>query len=180
MRLQDVNTLQELISQMVIAISTGGNFLLNIGPDNNGRVLPIFEERLRDIGAFVNAHADAIFSTKPWIYQNDANSTIWYTSSLRNSNGTDPYRIYNPQDQDNTIIYAFVLDWPEDNLVNLSHVISNSKTNVILFGAGHQNISLNFTQPFTLNGGIQVDISNGYCFTSYTARYISNHDNFEY
>lgn len=51
---------------------------MNFGPDHNGRVLPIFEERLRDIGTFVNAHEEAIFETKPWIYQNDSDSTVWY------------------------------------------------------------------------------------------------------
>ena len=32
--------------------SCNGNFLLNIGPNHDGRVMPIFEERLLDIGMF--------------------------------------------------------------------------------------------------------------------------------
>uniref|UniRef100_A0A914DYE2 C-type lectin domain-containing protein n=1 Tax=Acrobeloides nanus TaxID=290746 RepID=A0A914DYE2_9BILA len=133
---------------------------MNIGPDHNGRVLPIFEERLRDIGAFVNAHSEAIFATKPWIYQNDSDSAVWYTSKLRSTTGFDPYRLYNPQQQNNTIIYAFVLDWPENNLVNLPHILPTAQTKVTLFGANGQNISLNYNQPLALNGGIQVDISS--------------------
>uniref|UniRef100_A0A914CSZ8 alpha-L-fucosidase n=1 Tax=Acrobeloides nanus TaxID=290746 RepID=A0A914CSZ8_9BILA len=136
-----------------------GNYLLNFGPDHNGRVLPIFEERLRGIGSFVNAHNEAIFATKPWIFQNDSDSTIWYTSQVRNDTGLDPYRLYNNQTQDNTIIYAFVLEWPIDNLVNLQLVIPTTKTTVNLFGSNGQNITLPWTQPFQLNGGIQIDIT---------------------
>ena len=69
--------LHVLIQRLATVISTGGNYLLNIGPDHNGRVLPIFEERLRGLGSFVNAHSEAIFATKPWIFQNDSDSTIW-------------------------------------------------------------------------------------------------------
>ena len=71
----ETQPLSYLISRLVSVIATGGNYLINIGPDANGRILPIFEERLRDLGTFVNAHEDAIFATKPWIFQND--SSIW-------------------------------------------------------------------------------------------------------
>ena len=76
-QIADVQPLLALISRLVIAISTGGNYLLNIGPDHNGRILPVFEERLRELGSFVNAHNESIFATKPWIYQNDSDSAIW-------------------------------------------------------------------------------------------------------
>ena len=51
--------------------------MLNINIDANGRVLPIFEERLRNLGDFVTDHADAIFSSKPWIYQSDVDSVMY-------------------------------------------------------------------------------------------------------
>uniref|UniRef100_A0A914D9B0 Alpha-L-fucosidase C-terminal domain-containing protein n=1 Tax=Acrobeloides nanus TaxID=290746 RepID=A0A914D9B0_9BILA len=111
------------------------------------------------MGTFVNAHEDAIFTTKPWTWQNDtADGKIWYTSRLRNDAGLDPYRLYNNQTKDNTIIYAFVLDYPDDNIVNFYHVKPTPQTIVTLFGANGQNISMPYTQPFELNGGIQVNI----------------------
>ena len=70
-----------LVSNMVQAWATGGNFLLNIGPDPNGRVIPIFEERLAQIGTFINAHEEAIFGSKPWIFQSDNNLTIWFDTN---------------------------------------------------------------------------------------------------
>uniref|UniRef100_A0A914CS12 alpha-L-fucosidase n=1 Tax=Acrobeloides nanus TaxID=290746 RepID=A0A914CS12_9BILA len=157
-KVNEVQPLLALITRLVTAISTGGNYLLNIGPDHNGRVLPIFEERLRSLGSFVNAHSEAIFATKPWIFQNDSDSTIWYTSQVRNDTGLDPYRLYNNQTQANTIIYAFVVQWPMDNLVNLPLVIPTANTTVNLFST-QGFIPLSWNQPFQLNGGIQVDIS---------------------
>ena len=35
---------------LVLVYSCNGNFLLNVGPNHDGRVMPIFEERLLDIG----------------------------------------------------------------------------------------------------------------------------------
>uniref|UniRef100_A0A914DE66 alpha-L-fucosidase n=1 Tax=Acrobeloides nanus TaxID=290746 RepID=A0A914DE66_9BILA len=153
----DVLTPSEAITRLVQVISKGGNYLLNVGPDANGKIIPLFEDRLRQIGIFVWAHSEAIFATKPWIFQNDtATSPVWYTSQLRNTTGFDPYRIYNPQQQQNTIIYAFVLSWPDDNKVNLTKVIPTSSTVVNLFGANNKFIPMTYTQQ---NGGIQVDIS---------------------
>ena len=70
-------SLRDALMALLTTVSAGGNLLLNIAPDHNGRVLPLYEERLRDIGLFVNAHSEAIFSTKPWIYLNEQNSSIW-------------------------------------------------------------------------------------------------------
>uniref|UniRef100_A0A914E0C2 alpha-L-fucosidase n=1 Tax=Acrobeloides nanus TaxID=290746 RepID=A0A914E0C2_9BILA len=147
----------ELIAQLAQTISLGGNFVLNIAIDANGRVLPVFEERLKNLGDFVTDHSEAIFSSKPWIYQSDVDSVV-YTSQLKNPNNLDPYRLYNPQQQNNTVIYAFVTNWPDDNLINLTRVVPTSQTTVNLLaqGAGSYS-SVPFSQTST---GILVDISD--------------------
>ena len=38
------------VSILVLVYSCNGNFLLNVGPSHDGRIMPIFEERLLDIG----------------------------------------------------------------------------------------------------------------------------------
>lgn len=68
----DVLTLKELIAELARTISCGGNMLLNVGPDARGRIAPIFEERLRQLGRFVDANREAIFGTRPWIRQNES------------------------------------------------------------------------------------------------------------
>ena len=35
---------------MVCFLSTGGNLLMNVGPNHDGRIMPIFEERLLQMG----------------------------------------------------------------------------------------------------------------------------------
>uniref|UniRef100_A0A914CXE9 alpha-L-fucosidase n=1 Tax=Acrobeloides nanus TaxID=290746 RepID=A0A914CXE9_9BILA len=148
----DIHTVKELIEQLARTISCGGNLLLNVGPDDYGKIVPIFEERLTDLGKFVNTHNEAIFGTKPWIFQTDFGD-IWYTSRLRNSRGFSSKRIFNPQQVQNTVIYAWVLTWPEDGHVKLSSVKPTSKTQVTLLGT---NIKLPIQRGAK---GIVVDTS---------------------
>ncbi|KAH7713797.1 Protein W03G11.3 [Aphelenchoides avenae] len=148
----DVRTFPELILKLARTISCGGNLLLNIGPDSRGRIPVIFEERLRQIGGFVSVHEEAIFGSKPWIYQNDSDTT-WYTSQVRNDSLLDPNRKYNPQDMWNTVVYAFVLNIPTDGKIALPSVKSTKFTHVSLLGTTYK-------VPFTASKtGIIADVS---------------------
>ncbi|KAI1730400.1 alpha-L-fucosidase domain-containing protein [Ditylenchus destructor] len=146
----DVLTLKELVSQLARTISCGGNLLLNIGPDKQGRIIPIFEERLRQLGSFVTTNEEAIFETKPWIHQNDTDN-VWYTSRARDSSLLDQERIFNPQDEQNTIIYAFILEIPRNNIVSLDSIKATDKTRVTLLGTRNK-------LQFKKSGSLSVDL----------------------
>ena len=49
-KLADILPVHELIEQLARTISCGGNLLLNVGPDNHGRIPLIFQDRLKELG----------------------------------------------------------------------------------------------------------------------------------
>ena len=77
----DVLSLDEILDNLVTTVSCGGNMLLNVGPDSDGVIPPIFQQRLSHLGQWMKTNGPAIYSSKPWRCQNDTLSPdVWYTS----------------------------------------------------------------------------------------------------
>lgn len=51
--LSEYFTLPELVKELVVTVSCGGNLLMNVGPTKDGIISPIFEERLRGMGILI-------------------------------------------------------------------------------------------------------------------------------
>jgi len=62
----DYNSARSLVLQLVDKVSRGGNFLLDIGPDEHGKIPPIMEERLQEIGQWMSVNAEAIYGAVRW------------------------------------------------------------------------------------------------------------------
>lgn len=62
----------QLLRNFVDIVSKGGNYLLNIGPDGNGRVPEPCVKHFHEMGAWVKTNSDAIFGTTRWttFYEN--------------------------------------------------------------------------------------------------------------
>jgi len=149
--------IEELIDILARTISCGGNLLMNVGPTDYGKILPIFEERLTQMGQWLKINDEAVFGSKPWIYQNDTlTPNVWYTSKLRTVGNLPISRIYNPQEKANTVVYAFVLKWPDDNQLELASPKPTAQTKVTLLGYNRTVLTVKPLQP----SGMTVDLSS--------------------
>lgn len=121
MTLDEVQTMDELTELLASVVSSGGNVILNVGPTSEGRIIPIFEERLRQLGAWLKVNGEAIYSTVPWIQANDTvTPKVWYTSKRNEAGGL--------------AVYAIMLDWPESNMLTLGLPKPTFGTTVTMLG----------------------------------------------
>ncbi|MGY8823909.1 MAG: alpha-L-fucosidase [Candidatus Latescibacterota bacterium] len=96
--LGDYSTSKELVHELIDVVSRGGNFLLNIGPTADGRIPLLMQERLCDIGAWLEVNGEAIYGTQLWRRplgdDREKMPTVRYTAK-----GSD--------------LYAICTEWPQ-------------------------------------------------------------------
>jgi alpha-L-fucosidase len=112
----------EIINMLVEMRAKGGNFLLNVGPKQDGEIQIEQQALLQEVALWNFANAEAIYAVKPLPVVREDN--IWYTQS-----------------NDEKYIYAIVQrntpnDWKygtRKNLV-LTHLEGNANTKVSILG----------------------------------------------
>jgi len=111
-------TSQDLIHSLIRTVAFGGNLLLDIGPSWDGQIPVVMQERLLDIGQWLDVNGEAIYGTRAWTSQQEPapyNST-YYTLS---SNGT---------------VNAIFIDWPSDGKLTLTLPVTSPSTQVSFIG----------------------------------------------
>ena len=148
----DYLTADELIRMLVRLVSNGGNLLLNIGPDANGKIPPIMQERLLQIGDWLKVNGEGIYGTRRWENVAEGES-IRYTA-----------------DEDGAVVYAFCRDWPQDEL-KLKVIRPDAGSEVRLLGVDEQLewswddvAGLTISVPQRLRDTFSGSLSASFCF----------------
>ncbi|XP_072265115.1 plasma alpha-L-fucosidase [Pyxicephalus adspersus] len=116
--ISEMLTIEELVQELVETVSCGGNLLMNIGPTHDGRIPVVFEERLRQMGKWLEVNGEAIYSTNPWRAQNDSVTPgVWYTCK--------------PKEQ---AVFAVFLKWPNNCKIVIGEPKTSELTEVYLVG----------------------------------------------
>jgi len=70
-------SVKELLTTLCDLVSKGGNFLLNIGPDGDGTIPPLMEERLLGMGKWLEVNGEAIYESE--VYSKKSGDGVYYT-----------------------------------------------------------------------------------------------------
>lgn len=127
----DYVSARSLVLMLVNIVSQGGNLLLNIGPDARGKIPPIMEDRLLELGSWLAINGEAIYGTRSW-----KRSHQWSMEGKRNYSPPEQY--YQSGDlilkytldpdpgyahkevfftQNDDYVFAILPKWPIDGLV---------------------------------------------------------------
>lgn len=89
-QLEDYSSAKELIHVLIETVSRGGNLLLNVGPTADGRIPVIMQQRLAEIGSWLEVNGEAIYGSRQWENAPQKMSDVFFTCK-----GDDLYVIVN-------------------------------------------------------------------------------------
>lgn len=96
-----MKSLEECVRTLLYTVGGDGNLLFNVGPMPDGRIEPRQVERLREMGAWVSSHAEAIYGTRGGPFMPGK----WGASTCRDDR-----------------VYLFIMRWPENGGVVLPDI----------------------------------------------------------
>ena len=119
---ENVLTVDAFIDMFVRTVSENGNLLLIVNLDGKGGLPEVQERRLREIGRWLKINGEAIYATRPWIVNSEADGKIRYTQS-----------------KDGSAVYAICTEFPKDELT-LKSLYIDAQSKVTLLGAESEEL----------------------------------------
>jgi alpha-L-fucosidase len=140
--LEDYRSAQELILMLIDVVSRGGNLCIDIGPRADGRIPVIMQERLMQIGAWLDTNGEAIYGTRMWKVP-----CQWSAGNIPKTERKEYMSKFNILEQTvappegqafkevlftfkNKILYAITTKWPGKELI-LKDIKPGGETEVI-------------------------------------------------
>lgn len=136
-RPEDYMRSDEIIHTLIESVSCGGNVLINVAPMKDGTIPLIEQERLFELGDWLQVNGDAIYNSVAYTVQKDFTTEgAWYTSN-----------------ENRTITYAILTRWPGDT-VQLGSIPFAECLNIQILGSSSDlNLNYEFASP-----GIRVSL----------------------
>lgn len=132
----------DLIHKFCDIAHKGGNFLLNVGPDGEGRIIDRFQKPLHEMGRWLAINGEAIYGTKNSLFAQLATETEVRSTTRILDNG-------------DTRIYMLLLEWPIDGRVLLEGL---KNTPIRAWVLGREDEDLQFHKD---DQGVTVEIPEG-------------------
>jgi alpha-L-fucosidase len=130
----DWKSTQTLQRNLCDIASKGGNYLLNVGPNEMGEIPAPSLERLSELGEWLKINGDAIYGTQAAVFSQTPSWGRFTTKYLPDGN---------------SIIYAIVFESPADGVLRLNG-LSNKVQKAIILGSKNLPVALTHTDGTTV------------------------------
>ncbi|CAG7920291.1 unnamed protein product [Penicillium olsonii] len=102
-----------IVTGLIDIVSKNGNFLLDIGPMANGAIVDVEKRHLREAGAWIQDHAEAIFNTTYWFVTPEEGEFVRFTKSH------DAFHIHCLAAPNETLALSSPIPWMKNDQVHV-------------------------------------------------------------